>query len=178
MNEHSHASIKTPLGPVTLRPAEPDELDAVFDILQDAAAWLVSRGIDQWPSPIPEVERLPLARHIAEGDLYLARLQPVGRAVGTLYFRWIDPELWHDEKGEAGYVHSLAIHRSVRGFGMGAAILEWAKAHIRERGKKYLRLDCVADNPALNRYYQERGLVLIGQVQYENYAASLYQVEV
>ncbi len=160
---------------ITMQPAQPEELNTVMDILDDAARWLHSRGIKQWPYPTPPSEWPRMARHIATGEVYLARLED-GRAVGTLRFERKDPELWHDDAGIAGYVHDFAIHDSVRGQGIGAAMLEWAKGHIRARGKQLLRLDCVANNPALNRYYRDIGLTYRGQGHDRNYIGSLYEV--
>ncbi len=162
---------------ITLQQAQPEELNLVMDILEDAARWLDSRGIKQWPFPLPESEWRAMARHISTGEVYLAR-RPDGRAVGTLRFKWSDPKLWHDESGVAGYVHDFAIHDTVRGCGIGAAMLEWAKAHVHARGKEFLRLDCLADNAALNRYYLNVGLQYRGRVQDGNYAASLFEVAV
>lgn len=159
---------------LTMQPAKPEELKAVMEILDDAARWLHSRGIKQWPYPTPPSEWHAMTRHIATGEVYLARLD--GRAVGTLRFKWSDAKLWHDDAGIAGYIHDFAIHDSVRGQGVGAAMLEWAKEHIRARGKKLLRLDCVAHNAALNRYYRNVGLQYRGQAQDGNYVGSLFEV--
>jgi hypothetical protein len=36
---------------LVVHPAGPDDLPAVHELLDAAAAWLVGRGIAQWPSP-------------------------------------------------------------------------------------------------------------------------------
>ncbi len=162
---------------ITMQPAQPEELNTVMDILDDAARWLHSRGIKQWPYPTPPSEWPRMARHIATGEVYLARLED-GSAVGTLRFKWSDPSLWGDDGGEAGYIHDFAIYSSVHGRKIGAAMLEWAKGRIRSEGKTLLRLDCVADNPALNQYYRSVGLRYRGEAREFNYVASLYEVAV
>ncbi len=162
---------------ITVKHARPKELDVVMDILNDAARWLHERGIQQWPYPLPASEWASMPQHISNGQVYLARL-PDGRAVGTLRIKWTDTGLWGDKTGIAGYIHNFAIHDSVRGQGVGAAMLEWAKGHIRAEGKQFLRLDCVADNPALNDYYRKAGLQYRGQVRFFEYVASLFEAEV
>jgi hypothetical protein len=37
----------TPAGCITIEQAQPSDLDTVLDILEEAADWLISRGIDQ-----------------------------------------------------------------------------------------------------------------------------------
>ncbi len=167
--------MQTPVGALTIRPARPEDLDLVMGILSDACRWLHARGIQQWPDPIPPSEWQVMALTIAAGDVYLAFL-PDGRAVGTFRFQWRDQELWGEDSSRAGYIHDFAIHDSVRGNGVGTAMLEWAKEHFRSQGKQFLRLDCVAHNPGLNRYYRKLGLTYRGQVDDgDGYVASLYE---
>ena len=54
--------------------AAPEEVDEVVAVLSEAAAWLRTRGIEQWPDPYPAdwVES-----SIRRGQTYLAR--DVGR---------------------------------------------------------------------------------------------------
>jgi hypothetical protein len=43
--------LHTALGAVTVTPARPDEVPLIMAILDEAATWLPSRGMQQWPSP-------------------------------------------------------------------------------------------------------------------------------
>jgi hypothetical protein len=45
------------------------EVDKVLEILDEAARWLASRGIDQWPVPMP---RGRVIEGFEQGDCYLA----------------------------------------------------------------------------------------------------------
>jgi ribosomal protein S18 acetylase RimI-like enzyme len=51
----------------------------------------------------------------------------------------------------------LATRASVRRRGIGKALLDFAERTFREQGKQMIRLDCLADNPALVQYYLDNG---------------------
>jgi GNAT superfamily N-acetyltransferase len=140
----------------TLAMAQMSDASEVLDILDEACRWLRSRGVRQWP------ERFELAwikPALARGETWLASSD--GRTVGTITVSWSDPAWEHDE-ADAGYVHRLAVRRSAAGLGTG--LLDWAKTHCRRRGRRFLRLDCVAANGELRRYYEGLGFVHKGDV--------------
>ncbi|MBI5031117.1 MAG: GNAT family N-acetyltransferase [Chloroflexi bacterium] len=166
--------LQTTLGVLTIDKAQPNDLNVVMEILNEAAAWLHSRGITkQWPSPLPQDAWEFFRREIEKGDVYLARL--IGDAVGTYRFAWAEPQLWIDSDG--GYVHSFAIRPHVHGNDIGAAMMAWAKQHVRERGKKFLRLDCWSGNEPLKKYYAGFGFTLVRDVPVKDYACTAFQME-
>ena len=141
-----------------VRPAQQDEGGAVSDILSDASRWVRCNGIDQWPERFPDQL---IAGGIARGEVYLALDD--GMAVGTLTLQWDDPRFW-DEGNDAGYVHRLALVSSHRGRGHGYELLDWAQSQIAAAGRRYLRLDCGAENTALRNYYEAAGFEHRGDV--------------
>lgn len=169
----------TALGPLHIAPARPEDLEAVLEVLSEAAAWLASQGIRQWRYPLPEGMPRLLQRTQASGDLIVARLAVpgAGPAAATLRFGWSHPEYWPADPEAAGYVYGLAIHPSLRGHGLGAALLDWAGAQARSRGRRYLRLDCSAGNARLRRYYEGLGFICRGEVEDEDYRGALYERE-
>jgi GNAT superfamily N-acetyltransferase len=52
-----------------------------------------------------------------------------------------------------------------RGSGIGEQLLAWASQQVVDRGCRYLRLDCVATNTVLRRYYERFGFVYCGDVE-------------
>jgi len=58
--------------------AQPADIDAVLGLLEDAARWLVARGIDQWRPG--SFDRHDFAARIERGEVYLALSgdQPAG----------------------------------------------------------------------------------------------------
>ena len=172
-------TIQSTIGLLVLDPARPADLDDVLEILAEAAAWLAAQGIDQWASPPPPGLRARIAAEIERGEVYIARPLQDGCAVGTLRFEWRDTELWPDAAGDsAGYVHSMAIRPTLRGRQLGEALIEWAKMHVRNRQRHYLRLDCVATNIALRRYYERLRFRYCGEATHGDFTGALYEFDV
>jgi hypothetical protein len=76
----------TDLEHLDVRPANPAEANAVLDLLNEAAAWLSRRGIQQWP---PSFRREWLEPALIESRVLLARLN--GVVAKTVPVDWADP---------------------------------------------------------------------------------------
>jgi protein-tyrosine phosphatase len=150
--------------------AGPEDVDEVVGILSEAARWLAARGISQWPDPFPRDRVAALA---AQGDFHLARLD--GEAAGTLALVWSDPIFWGERPDDAGYVHALAVRRACVGRGLGGPLLAWAEEQVAGTGRRYLRLDCRAENGELRRYYERHGFEPRGEVAVDEFTSALYE---
>jgi ribosomal protein S18 acetylase RimI-like enzyme len=165
------------LGPIQIAQAQPADLPVILEILDEAARWLAERQIQQWSYPPPPSFANFMRGQIEQGDVYLARLAADESAVGTLRFAWQDADLWQDSAGlEAGYVHSLAIRPHLQGQQLGEILLDWAKAHVRRRNCRYLRLDCVATNQKLRRYYSRLGFRPCGEASAGDFTGALFEL--
>ncbi len=153
--------------------ARPKELEVVVSIFEEAGQWLQARGIDQWPSQVPERMRAHLAQQITRGEIYLAWLHR--QPVGTLTLQWSDPHIWGEQLPDAGYVHGLAIRRAVAGRGIGRRMLDWAATQVIAANRPYLRLDCLATNQELCQYYERAGFTRCGHVEHDRWPAQLFQ---
>jgi GNAT superfamily N-acetyltransferase len=60
---------------------------------------------------------------------------------------------------DAAYVYTMISRMTTQARGVGRALLDWAKDWASQRGVRYLRLDCWADNPGLRAYYHRAGFV-------------------
>ena len=144
------------VGPERLVVARAGEADVVVasSILTEAAHWLIEIGQPLWkPEELLPERVLPLVR---DGLLYLGRRG--GEAVGTICLQWEDHLFWPDVPAlESGFVHRLAVRRSVAGTGVAPGLLEWASRRVREAGRTYLRFDCSALHPGLQAWYESRG---------------------
>lgn len=120
--------------------------------------------------------RRRIAEIIDRGEMYLALLG--GQAVGTFALQWTDDETWGIGRDDAGYIHGLAIHRNVAGMAVGRELLGWSEERAVRSGRKYLRLDCVAENGALNAYYRRAGFDYRGQTTVRGLEVSLYEKRV
>lgn len=166
--------LHTFLGEIHITKAEVADLSIAVALLDEAASRLHARGIPQWSSPPPPGLWHLLEREIADGHLYLAWLENKSRVIGLFRLRWED-DYWTSALGEAGYVHSFALCNDACGYGIGAQILGWIGDYLRSRQCRYLRLDCVAFNTRLRRYYEELGFVYCGQVVDGDDTLALYQ---
>ncbi|MDQ3862993.1 MAG: GNAT family N-acetyltransferase [Actinomycetota bacterium] len=142
-----------------------------MSILEEASWWLLSRGIDQWTPG--SFSRRRIAGRIEAGEMYLAEI--AGQAVGTFALQWSDEETWSRVPDDAGYVHGLAIRRDYSGVGVGRELLRRAESLAAKSGKRYLRLDCVAENRGLNDYYQRAGFGYRGRALVRGLEVSLYE---
>jgi GNAT superfamily N-acetyltransferase len=136
--------------------ARVSETPQVLDVLNGVASWLISCGIRQWPASFTEAMVEP---DIRAGETWLARQG--GELVGTVTLSWSDAA-WPEALDDAGYVHRLAVPR--RGTGLGERLLTWARQQVIARGRSHVRLDCVATNLVLRRYYERLGFAYCGDV--------------
>ena len=157
-----------------VREARLADLDAVVSMLEEAARWMVRRGIESWTPDGFSHKRI--ADLIESGEMYLAELE--GRPAGIFALQWSDRETWGDVPDDAGYVHGLVIRREFAGEGLGREMLGRAEQMVSRSEREYLRLDCVADNEALNEYYRQAGFAYRGRALVRGLAVALYEKRV
>jgi GNAT superfamily N-acetyltransferase len=149
-----------PTDPLRYRLAESEDVPTAAAILEEATRWLLERNIPTgWPLPYP-VEIL--RRHVAERELYLVEVPGTGD-VATITIQWADPPFWGDRPPDSCYLHHFAVRRTLSGQRIGERVLAWAETLARQRGRGYLRLDCMAEDAKLVRYYETRGFEHVGE---------------
>ena len=155
-----------------IRRAAIDDAPILLSLWLDAAEWLQAKGIDQWHPSRFSLDGAIAA--IRDAEVYIAEL---GReAVGTYLIMWSDPVIWRElDDGEAGYIHKLAVRRDCKGRGLVLKLLRDAERRIAGRGKRLIRLDCMADNERLNRYYLDAGYAFVRRHVDDGWSANLYE---
>jgi ribosomal protein S18 acetylase RimI-like enzyme len=150
-------NLGTDAGRLTVVRAAITDYDAVMGILREAADWLSARGIQQWYHWYMDAGERILRERLEHHEVYL--FQRDNSPIGTLTIPWADPEVWGERglDGQAGYVHGMAVARSAGGMRVGERMLEWAVGTIAARGLPLARLDAMASNAPLYRYYEQRG---------------------
>ncbi len=133
-----------------VRQAGPEDVERVASVLDEAADWLHSRGIRQWPVHAP---RQVVADRICRRECYLA--WDGDDLVGTLTLQTADQEVWGDQPPGALYLRGLAVRRAHAG--RGRELLAWAERAAGAAGLRYVRLGCMASNLALRAYYERAG---------------------
>jgi GNAT superfamily N-acetyltransferase len=152
--------------------AEPADVEKLLALRDDAARWLLSRGINQWhPGELPQAL---IDDQVALGCVFVVR--HAGELVATVTLTFEDAMVWGtagettggngdrdgDGDEDCGYVHRLIVDRRWAGHRVGSALLAWAENRTAESGRLKARLDCVRSNRHLRRYYETAGYRLVG----------------
>ncbi|MFI6607799.1 GNAT family N-acetyltransferase [Streptomyces sp. NPDC050507] len=142
-----------------VRPADDGDLAAVVRLRDDAARWMLARGVTgQWrPGELSDDH---FRRVMETGEVWLA--EAAGRVVGAWELWWEDEEAWGPQSSTAGYVHRLMVDHSRVPSGTGRQLLSRAERRVAESGRLLVRLDCLAGNARLKAYYLDAGYQVVG----------------
>ncbi|HKB31125.1 MAG TPA: GNAT family N-acetyltransferase [Streptosporangiaceae bacterium] len=163
--------------------ATQSDLGAVSSLIDGAAAWLRTKGTDQWRRPWPSWQGR-VARvmdGIESGKTWIAWDGHNAAATITVEDR-ADPKLWNEWEGAepAAYVHRLVVNRRYAGLGLGAALLNWAGDRaVDAYGAKSIRIDVWTTNMALHRYYERQGFIFVRECSDLSYpSGALFQRDI
>ena len=126
-------------GECTVVEATDSDTNALLSLRDDAARWLLARGIDQW-----QLGESPYSWERG-GD---------------------DPVIWGEQPVPAGYVHNLIVARPFGGQGLGVGLLQWAENYVTKSGRSLARLDCGAQSRKLRELYESVGYRWVRDQQY------------
>lgn len=139
------------------------DIPAVRDLIQKRIQWMDEVGIEQWNKsnywavyPVEYFEA-----KVRAGELRVLRRQDEERIIGAVVL--IDEDdFWAGDTLPAYYIHNLVTAMDARG--AGGIIVSLCEELVRERGCDRLRLDCTKGSEFLNRYYEERGYTVVGEL--------------
>ena len=110
--------------------ATPEDLDTLVAFRDQAAAWLASKGIDQWQEPWPTEDLMVegMLASIEAGETFIVWDDHHTPAATITINRFAKPELWTPEEAAepALYAHKVTVDRAYGGQGLGAELLDWA----------------------------------------------------
>jgi GNAT superfamily N-acetyltransferase len=87
------------------------------------------------------------------------------RAVGVFRLQSRDPSFWPEiPEGTSAYLHKLAVLPDEQRRGFAKELLLSAVALTRDKGFRFLRLDCIAGRPKLRAVYERFGFKHHSQV--------------
>jgi protein-tyrosine phosphatase len=147
---------------LVMRLAVAEDAPALYELREAAAAWQVAHGIIQW-SP-GEIALSAVVRQISRGEWWLSTSLDGSVDAGVRLLNR-DPALW-GETTDSGFIHGLVVARNATGRHLGSRVLSWAEDHLSRRGHRWARLDCVAGNGRLRRYYRDHGYSECGLLQF------------
>lgn len=161
---------------ISIAIAKASQQPSITAILEENRAWLKSKGIQQWVLPFTSEW---VDQRIERREFYIASIAE--QAVGVFRLIESDPTIWENASTDAFYIHSLAVSKKWKGKAIGRSMLKWAEEYAVKNGRKYIRLDCMAENPVLCAYYERAGFISCGlkEIQYKHilWKARLYQKE-
>jgi protein-tyrosine phosphatase len=146
-----------------VRRARADDAGAIVAIRDDAARWLIGRGIAQWHPG--EVSADDVVGWLSTGRVYVAHRS--AELVGSVRVAWDDAEVWGPQPSDAGYVQALMTARAAAGQGLGRLLLAHAEGVIRRSGRPLARLSCLRGNVGLESFYAAAGYVEVGHRSFE-----------
>ncbi|NOU66531.1 GNAT family N-acetyltransferase [Paenibacillus sp. LMG 31461] len=159
-----------------IRKAQIEDVDDIQKLFIEAAQWIqLSKGFTQWRED--SFNNAYLTSFINDQEVFVACQN--GALIGCFSIQWQYEEIWGDLfHDDAGYVHRLVVSRKYKGEGFGNKFLAWAADYIKTKGKGWLRLDCMADNPTLNDYYRSHDFIHRGRYDGRGWSANLYEREI
>jgi GNAT superfamily N-acetyltransferase len=146
----------------------------VYVLLQEASAWLHAQGSTQW-NPVYPIERF--AQEVEDGHVWYWKAGATPLATVTLLPQRPDyyPAGVWDDGMPAWYVCRFTVKRTLAGRGVGENLLRQLEIDAAGSGLQALRLDVVAANPFLERYYLARGFKDCGTVEIRGERAVLLE---
>jgi GNAT superfamily N-acetyltransferase len=161
---------------VSIRQARAADAPDIVETLREAALWLEQRGIPMWAEGeiMPERVVADVSASVDSGTFFLAECP--GEIAGVFKFQLEDERFWPDvPRGEAAYVHRLAVRRRFAGGAVSTGMLQWAVERARGLGRRFLRLDCEASRPRLRAMYERFGFRHHSDRQVGPYYVSRYE---
>lgn len=173
MREVDFDSSKGPLeAPLRIELATEATLPELTHVLKAAADALRQRGEPTWPPAFLEPSALRQAYPASE--MFLG--SHGGEVVCSMILLDDDPDFWPDvPAGSSLFIHKLAVLPSAQGRGLATRLLDFAEARANQQGKHYLRLDCHAQRPLIQHFYEARGFVRVGYRRVGTFGAALYE---
>ncbi|HEY8673972.1 MAG TPA: GNAT family N-acetyltransferase [Candidatus Dormibacteraeota bacterium] len=155
-----------------------EDTDTSAEILEAAASIGAAEGRPSWsPGAFTGPQSLGMSRLRKDLETKSLHLVWVGdRPVATFSLLESDALYWPASADDALYLHRFAVRRNAAGAGRHA--VEWAVKEARRRGREYIRLDCLAENPGIRRYYERFGFAAVDETVIDGVRFSLYEMRV
>jgi GNAT superfamily N-acetyltransferase len=140
---------------VLIRPARPDEYDAIGEL---SVRVYLAEGYTRADSPYNAVLRDVEPR--AEKAELMVAVDEADRILGTVTYAGLgSPYAEHVSSPEEGSFRMLVVDPTARGRGVGEALVRWCIDRARESGVRSLRLSTLSGMAAAGRLYLRLGFV-------------------
>ncbi|WP_322087531.1 GNAT family N-acetyltransferase [Burkholderia sp. BCC1999] len=143
-----------------IRRATADDVPALTQIRNDAHAKKVAHGDYVWGNAGDGFSERWVRNNVAEKAVYV--VEQDGTLIGTFALGFDDDNHWGPQAPVAGYVHGLCVRQGFNGLGIGSFVLDWCAREVSGSNRRFVRLDCDAENTKLCAYYESLGFVRVG----------------
>ena len=151
-----------------------EDAPAILNFLKEVASWVKHKNPQQWRDLLNGKLDDHIMDLIEDHETFIIRED--GELVATFSLNEEqlehDVRLWGKRDDDAVYLHKLAVSPRMIGSGLGKEIIRYAIEYVRAKGKRYLRLDCVAHNEKLVNFYTKCGFtdhgVTNGHMKFRN----------
>ena len=151
-----------------IRLARPEDVDAIWALVQRAAAHMHSLGNPQWGEDYPT--RAHYAADQARDELYVAEDED-GTILGAVCLNQDQaPEyalLPWAISGPAMVLHRLAVDPAAQRRGVGRSFFQFAEAMARCHGLPTFHLDTYARNDRMQALIRSQGFTQVGMVHFD-----------
>lgn len=167
---------------LTIKHTTTADLQFVYGLFDKAIAYQTKRKLPVWQGYDKDV----LIKEATNGNQYKILIDGAIAIVFSVCYN--DKVIWNErEKGDALYLHRIAVNPDFKGRRLFGEILAWAKDHAGAKHLRFIRMDTWADNPLITSYYEGFGFKVVDHVtapdspdlgfQYRNLALTLLEMD-
>jgi ribosomal protein S18 acetylase RimI-like enzyme len=159
-----------------IRRATREDLPGLIQIRNEARAWKLAHCDYAWGMEADGVSEGWMRGTVDQKQMYIAEVD--GTPVGMFSLALEDDERWGAQEPFAAYVHGLGVRRGFNGRGFGVFMLDFCASEVLSLSRRYVRLDCPAQNGKLCAWYESIGFIRVGLWQEPGpggYLWSLYE---
>ena len=129
-----------------------EDIPFLLEMYDKAIEYQKQRSLRTWQ----QFDPLLLQQEIDENRQW--KIIDEGQRACIFLTAYQDPYIWGEkDKDPSVYIHRIVTHPDFHGRNYVVKIIDWAKQHAKEKGKRFLRMDTWGDNPKLNDYYIKCG---------------------
>jgi GNAT superfamily N-acetyltransferase len=149
-----------------IRLAEPNDLEAIMEIVRLAIPEMRRTGNDQWKEDYPL--SADFRKDIDHRELYVAEID--GRVAGFICINGLEPEEYQDAEWSVDatplVLHRMAVSPAYARQGVGSRLMAFAEELALSQGITYLRSDTNSHNPNMNGLFQKFNYQFAGIIHF------------
>lgn len=148
---------------IELQVAKTENLDEIIELYSERSSWFEENGIDQWSNYLTNHPKKEFIQVINNNNYYM--LKKNNELIGG--FELSNRQSFWEENKDAYYIYKVVTKVGYRD--LGKYIFGICEEFAKRDNKKYLRLECKADNIKLNNMYEDYGFKFVksGQDYYK-----------